>query len=160
MDGVSRHRAVLTSRALPPAGYRRIWLRLVQRKRQGAVGLQQARQTGRTVAPLVVYVQDIARLSQRRIRVRLVVCVWVPDDGGRGARYDTVRRSHWIRVPVLADGRDGEGRRRREQRGEIPPKGYGVPRCDFEEGCGGLRGLGDGYPASGSGLRDPRCRGR
>lgn len=72
----------------------------------------------------------------------LVVAPWVPNNTGSTSRYDSICRSYWICVAVLANGRHSETRWRCNKICEVPCKCYRLGCCDLVERGGGLWWLG------------------
>lgn len=98
-----RHRTT-TPRTRPSTRQRGIRLRRIQRKLQRTIRLQIPRASRRPRAPLIPNIQRIRRLRQRRIRVRLLIRINIPNNTTRRPRDNPIRRSHRIRVPVIAYG--------------------------------------------------------
>lgn len=112
-----------TPRTRPSTRQRRICLRRIQRKLQRTIRLQIPSASRRPRTPLIPYIQRIRRLRKWRVRVRLLVRIHIPHHARRRPRYDPVRRSHGVRVPVIAYGGDGEVRWGGEDGGHVPCEG-------------------------------------
>jgi len=129
-----RMRTSAASSALPTASKRCITLCGIQGKLQLSVWIKHPSLPDSARPSLVPECQCVHRLGKFKFWVCLIVCIRVPHERRRVARYNAIRRTNRVCVAIVAESRDRQGIGSNVEVCEVPAECNLFIWCNLEVG--------------------------